>query len=56
MGKLLVNLYDLLIFPPLWVENMIKNNRGHQHADVVVEDFTQSQGHQTDIIVEEESS
>jgi hypothetical protein len=56
LGKLLVNLYDLLIFPPLWVENMIRNNRGHQQADVVVEDFTRSRGNQTDIIVEEESS
>ena len=24
LGELLVNLYDLLIFPPLWVENMIR--------------------------------
>jgi hypothetical protein len=56
LGKLLLNLYDLLIFPPLWVENMIRNNQRHQQADVVVEDFTRSRGNQTDIIVEEESS
>ncbi len=24
LGELLVNLYDLLIFPPLWIENMIR--------------------------------
>ena len=56
IGKLLVNLYDLLIFPPLWVENMIKNNRGHQQADVVVEDNARSRRHKSDIIAKEESS
>jgi len=40
MGELLVNLYDLLIFPALWVENLIRNKV--QQADV------------KDIIVKEE--
>lgn len=29
LGEFLVNIYDLLIFPPLWVEKMI-HDRGHQ--------------------------
>jgi hypothetical protein len=56
IGKLLVNLYDLLIFPPLWVENMIRNNRGHQQANVVVKNNARSRRHKSDIIAKEESS
>jgi len=25
MGELLVNLYDILIFPPLWIEKLIQS-------------------------------
>lgn len=30
LGEFLVNIYDFIIFPPLWVEKAIKNGRGHQ--------------------------
>jgi hypothetical protein len=40
-GVFLVNLYDLLIFPPLWLENLVRN-REHQHTDIA------------DVIVKEE--
>jgi hypothetical protein len=36
LGELLVNLYDLFIFPPLWVENLIRDKR-HQ-PDIIVEE------------------
>jgi hypothetical protein len=36
LGELFVNLYDLLIFPPLWVENLIKERR-HQ-PDVIIKE------------------
>ncbi|UCG14110.1 MAG: hypothetical protein JSU72_06480 [Deltaproteobacteria bacterium] len=37
LGELLVNLYDLLIFPPLWLENLIRKNR-HQQPEVYIEE------------------
>jgi hypothetical protein len=40
-GVFLLNLYDLLIFPPLWLENLVRN-REHQHTDIA------------DVIVKEE--
>jgi hypothetical protein len=36
LGELLVNIYDLFIFPPLWMENLIKH-RKHPH-DMMVEE------------------
>ena len=36
LGELLVNLYDLLIFPPLWVENLIRDKR-HQ-TEIIAEE------------------
>jgi hypothetical protein len=36
LGEFLVNLYDLLVFPPLWLENLIKNRE--QRADIIVEE------------------
>jgi hypothetical protein len=36
LGELMVNLYDLFIFPPLWVENLIRDKR-HQ-PDIIVEE------------------
>jgi hypothetical protein len=36
LGELMVNLYDLFIFPPLWVENLIRDKK-HQ-PDVMVEE------------------
>ncbi len=36
LGELLVNIYDLFIFPPLWMENLIRDRR-HQH-DIIVEE------------------
>ncbi len=41
VGVFLVNLYDLLVFPPLWLENIVRN-REQQHVDVA------------DVIVKEE--
>jgi hypothetical protein len=43
IGEFLVRLYDLLIFPPLWVENTIRNSG--QRTDNI-----------TDTIIEEEAS
>jgi hypothetical protein len=39
MGELMVNVYDLFIFPPLWMENLIKDRR-HQHDIIVEEEVT----------------
>jgi hypothetical protein len=36
LGELMVNIYDLFIFPPLWVENLIKDKR-HQ-PEIIVEE------------------
>ena len=36
-GELLVNIYDLFIFPPLWVENLIKDKKQH-HTEIIVEE------------------
>jgi hypothetical protein len=36
LGKLLVNVYDMFIFPPLWMENLLKVKR-HQH-EIMAED------------------
>ncbi len=36
LGELMVNIYDLFIFPPLWMENLIRDKR-HQH-DIIVEE------------------
>ena len=35
-GELLVNIYDLLIFPPLWVENLIRDKK--QPTEIIVEE------------------
>ena len=32
-GRMLTNVYDLLIFAPLWVEQLIKNGSGKKQAD-----------------------
>jgi hypothetical protein len=37
LGELLVNIYDLFIFPPLWVENLIRDKRQHQ-PEIIVEE------------------
>ena len=36
-GELLVNIYDLFIFPPLWVENLIRDKKQH-HTEIIVEE------------------
>ena len=36
-GELLVNIYDLFIFPPLWVENLIKDKKQH-HTEIILEE------------------
>ncbi len=35
-GELMVNIYDLFIFPPLWVENLVRDKK-HQ-PDIIVEE------------------
>ena len=35
-GELMVNIYDLLIFPPLWVENLIREKK--QPTEIIVEE------------------
>jgi hypothetical protein len=37
LGELLVNIYDLFIFPPLWVENLIRDKKHHQ-SEIVIEE------------------
>ena len=36
-GELMVNIYDLFIFPPLWVENLIKDKKQH-HTEIILEE------------------
>ena len=37
IGEFLVNVYDLLIFPPLWLENVIRNKEQHTEvSDIIV--------------------
>lgn len=39
IGVFLVNLYDLLIFPPLWLENLIRNKEQHTEvSDIIVKE------------------
>ena len=35
-GELLVNIYDLFIFPPLWVENLIRDKK--HPTEIIVEE------------------
>jgi hypothetical protein len=37
LGELFVNIYDLFIFPPLWVENLIRDKKHHQ-SEIVIEE------------------
>ncbi len=37
LGELFVNIYDLFIFPPLWVENLIRDKKQHQ-PEIIVEE------------------
>jgi hypothetical protein len=38
MGELLVNIYDLFIFPPLWVENLIRDKKRQHQPEIIVEE------------------
>jgi hypothetical protein len=39
IGEFLVNIYDLLIFPPLWLENLIRNKEQHTEvSDIIVKE------------------
>jgi hypothetical protein len=48
LGEFLVNIYDVLIFPALWVENLV-GNREHQTEIKNMTDIN-------DIVVKEEGS
>lgn len=48
LGEFLVNIYDLLIFPALWLENLVKNKERHTE----IKDMTNI----NDIMVKEEVS
>jgi len=50
LGELLVNLYDVLIFPPLWIEKFI-NNRAQAVEDPVLE-----RRHQVEINTQKETT
>jgi len=39
IGEFLVNVYDVLIFPPLWLENLIRNKVQHTEvSDIIVKE------------------
>ena len=50
LGELLVNLYDVLIFPPLWIEKFV-NNRAQAVEDPVLE-----RRHQVEINTQKETT
>jgi hypothetical protein len=50
LGELLVNLYDVLIFPPLWIEKFV-----HSRAQVVEEPVRESR-HQVEINAQKETT
>ncbi len=55
MGELLVNLYDLVIFPSLWVEGLIQG-RGQQKTLEIKEPFARTVGQQVEINPQEEAA
>jgi len=55
LGELLVNLYDLVIFPSLWMEGLIRG-MGQQEAPEIREPFIQTVGQQTEINPQEEAA
>jgi hypothetical protein len=43
LGDLLVNLYDILVFPPLWLETLIRSNKDRVRTpDIIVEEEVSS--------------
>jgi len=50
LGELLVNLYDVLIFPPLWVEKFV------QSRTQAVEEPVRESRHQVEINAQKETT
>ncbi len=55
LSELLVNLYDLVIFPPLWLEGFIRG-MGQRETSEAKEPFVRTVGQQTEINPQEEAA
>ncbi len=55
MGEFLVNIYDIVIFPSLWLEGLIRG-MGQQENTEIKEPFVRTVGQQTEINPQEEAA